>query len=165
MTAEPSAPSPSSPESPCSCGSGKPYAECCGTVSSAEAAASDSRELPRLFLAIVTLGLLVAVAWFLNPPQPALRPAVLRPQAELPSSLPEAPEEILPTSFTVLPDVDLASLTISQKREVLLRLNTEPCPCGCGNTLASCRVTDSACETSRELVPKVMDEVKATSTP
>ena len=100
MTAEPTAPSPSSPEFPCSCGSGKPYADCCGAVSSAEAAPSDSRALPKLFLAIVTLGLLGAVAWFLNPPQPALRPAALRPQAELPSSLPEAAEEILPTSFT-----------------------------------------------------------------
>ena len=165
MTAEPTAPSPSSPESPSSCGSGKPYADCCGAVSSAEAAPSDSRALPKLFLAIVTLGLLGLVAWFLNPPQPALRPAALRPQAELPSSLPEAAEEILPTSFTELPDVDLGSLTVSQKREVLLRLNTEACPCRCGNTLASCRVTDSTCETSRELVPKVMEEVKATSTP
>ena len=165
MTSEPSAPSPSSPESSCSCGSGKPYADCCGAGSSAEAAPSDSRALSKLFLAIVTLGLLGAVAWFLNPSQPALRPAALRPQAELPSSLPESPKEVLPTSFTELPDVDLGSLTVPQKREVLLRLNTEPCPCECGNTLASCRVTDSTCETSRELVPKVMEEVKTTSTP
>ncbi|MCZ6904607.1 MAG: hypothetical protein O7F56_02955, partial [Acidobacteria bacterium] len=67
--------------------------------------------------------------------------------------------------FTDVPDVDLSPLPISQKREVLLRLNTEACPCGCGNTLASCRVTDSTCETSRELVPRVVAEVKATPSP
>lgn len=135
MTAEPATPAPSSPE------------------------------FPRLLLALVTIGLLGALAWYLNPPQPDLTPAGLDPQVELPTSPPKAPEEILPTSFTQLPDVDLSPLTVSQKREVLLRLNTEPCPCGCGNTLASCRVTDSACETSRELVPRVVAEVKATPAP
>ena len=165
MTSEPTAPLRPLPESPCSCGSGKPYAECCGAVSSEQAAASASPEFPRLLLALVTLGLLGALAWYLNPPQPDLTPAGLDPQVEIPTSPSGAPEEILPTSFTDLPDVDLSPLTISQKREVLLRLNTESCPCACGNTLASCRVTDSTCETSRELVPRVVAEVKATPSP
>jgi cytochrome c biogenesis protein CcmG, thiol:disulfide interchange protein DsbE len=60
---------------------------------------------------------------------------------------------------TELPGVDLSHLTPEQKKVVLHRLNAEPCTCGCGITLAECRISDSACPTSRDLAAKVVDEV------
>ena len=60
---------------------------------------------------------------------------------------------------TELPDVDLSGLTPEQKKQVLHRLNTENCTCGCDMTVAECRITDSPCPTSRDLAAKVVKEV------
>jgi thiol-disulfide isomerase/thioredoxin len=60
---------------------------------------------------------------------------------------------------TELPGVDFKGLTADQKKAALKRLNMESCDCGCGLTLAQCRINDSSCATSMGLAAKVIKEV------
>jgi thiol-disulfide isomerase/thioredoxin len=62
---------------------------------------------------------------------------------------------------TEIPGVDLAVLTPEQKTVALNRLNDEPCDCGCGLTIAQCRINDSTCAVSPKLAEKVLAEVRA----
>ena len=61
---------------------------------------------------------------------------------------------------TDIPGVDLASLTADQKTLALNRLNDEPCDCGCGFTIAQCRINDSTCAVSPKLAEKILAEVR-----
>lgn len=61
---------------------------------------------------------------------------------------------------TEIPGVDLTTLTPAQKETALKRLNTEPCACGCGLTLAQCRINDPACDVSPGLARAVVAAVK-----
>jgi hypothetical protein len=48
------------------------------------------------------------------------------------------------------------------RREIFIRFaNAERCTCGCGYTLAGCRVYDSTCETSLPLILALLDSVRA----
>jgi thiol-disulfide isomerase/thioredoxin len=60
---------------------------------------------------------------------------------------------------TELPGVDLSRLAPDQKRAALRRFNEDSCPCGCGFTLAQCRINDSACEVSRTAANKIVTEM------
>jgi thiol-disulfide isomerase/thioredoxin len=62
---------------------------------------------------------------------------------------------------TDIPGVDLASLTPAQKTAALKRLNEEACGCGCGLTIAQCRINDSTCAVSPPLADKIIAEVRA----
>jgi thiol-disulfide isomerase/thioredoxin len=62
---------------------------------------------------------------------------------------------------TEIPGVDLSVLTAEQKTLALNRLNDEPCGCGCGMTIAQCRINDSTCAVSPKLAEKIMAEVRA----
>lgn len=62
---------------------------------------------------------------------------------------------------TEIPGVDLAVLTPQQKTLALNRLNDEPCDCGCGLTIAQCRINDSTCAVSPKLAEKILADVKA----
>ncbi len=62
---------------------------------------------------------------------------------------------------TEIPGVDLASLTPQQKTTALNRLNDEPCGCGCGMTIAQCRINDSTCAVSPKLAAEILADVKA----
>jgi thiol-disulfide isomerase/thioredoxin len=72
-------------------------------------------------------------------------------------------EEVLKSNAraTEIPGVDLAALTPEQKTVALNRLNDEPCDCGCGFTIAQCRINDSTCAVSPKLADKILAEVKA----
>ena len=63
---------------------------------------------------------------------------------------------------TSIPGVDLASLSPEKRSEALRRLNTEGCTCGCGLTLARCRVDDPTCGVSlpaaRKIVAAIAEE-------
>ena len=61
---------------------------------------------------------------------------------------------------TELPDVDFSALTPDQKRAALKRMNSESCTCGCGLTIAECRVNDTECDVSKGLAAKIVKEVK-----
>ncbi len=60
-----------------------------------------------------------------------------------------------------IPGVDLASLTPEQRTTALKRLNAEDCTCGCGLTIAACRINDPACGVSLPLAKKIVDEIAA----
>jgi len=61
---------------------------------------------------------------------------------------------------TELPGVDFSGLTPQQKRAALKRMNAEDCTCGCGLTIAECRMNDSECAISKDLAAKIIKEVK-----
>ena len=61
---------------------------------------------------------------------------------------------------TEIPGISFEGLTPAQKAEALKRLNTEMCTCGCGSTLAGCRIDDSACEISLPIAKKVIAEIR-----
>jgi len=61
---------------------------------------------------------------------------------------------------TELPDVDLTGLTGEQKKQVLRRLNSEDCVCGCKFTLAQCRIDDTTCPVSKAIAATVVKEVR-----
>lgn len=62
---------------------------------------------------------------------------------------------------TEIPGLDLSSLTPEQKTAALKRLNAESCSCGCGLTIAQCRINDSTCAVSPPLAEKILAEVRA----
>jgi thiol-disulfide isomerase/thioredoxin len=62
---------------------------------------------------------------------------------------------------TEIPGVDLAVLTPAQRTTALNRLNDEQCGCGCGMTIAQCRINDSTCAVSPKLAAEIVAEVKA----
>ena len=62
---------------------------------------------------------------------------------------------------TEIPGLDLSALTAEQKTIALNRLNDEPCTCGCGFTIAQCRINDSTCALSPQLAEKIVAEVRA----
>ena len=61
---------------------------------------------------------------------------------------------------TEIPGLDLSVLTADQKTVALKRLNEEPCDCGCGLTIAQCRINDSTCAVSPKLADKIVAEVR-----
>ncbi len=60
---------------------------------------------------------------------------------------------------TEFPGVNLSKLSAKQKALVLKRMNSESCTCGCGLTLAQCRINDSACGVSQSLAAQIVKEV------
>lgn len=58
-----------------------------------------------------------------------------------------------------LPGVDLSKLTPEQKEAVLHRFNAEGCNCGCGYTLAQCRIYDHNCPVSKARTEQIIAEV------
>jgi thiol-disulfide isomerase/thioredoxin len=61
---------------------------------------------------------------------------------------------------TEIPGLDLSTLTSEQKTVALKRLNAELCSCGCGLTIAQCRINDSTCAVSPPLAEKIVAEVR-----
>jgi len=66
---------------------------------------------------------------------------------------------------TELPGVDMSHLTPEQKRAALKRLNSETCQCGCGLTLAQCRINDTSCPISLKLAHQIVKEIAAGQSP
>jgi cytochrome c biogenesis protein CcmG/thiol:disulfide interchange protein DsbE len=58
-----------------------------------------------------------------------------------------------------LPGVDLTKLTPEQKQVVLHGFNAEGCTCGCGYTLAQCRIYDRNCAVSKARTAEIIEEV------
>jgi thiol-disulfide isomerase/thioredoxin len=58
-----------------------------------------------------------------------------------------------------LPGVDLSKLTPEQKEAALHRFNAEGCTCGCGYTLAQCRIYDHNCPVSKARTDQIIAEV------
>ena len=58
-----------------------------------------------------------------------------------------------------LPGVDLSKLTPEQKQAALHRFNAEGCTCGCGYTLAQCRIYDHDCPVSKGRTEEIIAQV------
>ena len=60
---------------------------------------------------------------------------------------------------TEIPGVDLKRLSPERRALALQKLNTEPCPCGCDNTVAKCRIDDPKCVTSLPLAERIVNDI------
>ena len=60
-----------------------------------------------------------------------------------------------------IPGVDLSKLTPAQRTRVLQALNSEECGCGCGQTLAQCRIEDPSCTVSLPAAEEVVKRIVA----
>jgi thiol-disulfide isomerase/thioredoxin len=60
-----------------------------------------------------------------------------------------------------IPGVDLATLSPDVRAEVLQQLNSEHCTCGCGLTLAQCRIDDPTCGVSLPLAQALVKTIAA----
>ncbi len=104
------------------------------------------------------IALLAALVWAMTPSQPRITPAPLDPVS---AGCLKGPTDFQPTNITDISGPGLEGLGQAQRNRVLLRLNMEPCTCGCGSSIAACRVLNRDCMTSRDLVQKVVSEEKA----
>lgn len=59
---------------------------------------------------------------------------------------------------TEIPGVSLKTLTADQREKALTRMNTERCSCGCGLTVAQCRINDPSCDVSLPQAQKIAAE-------
>ncbi len=60
-----------------------------------------------------------------------------------------------------LHEVALGALDPGARQQALSILNSSPCTCGCRHTLASCRVADAGCDSSRALAHEVVRRTQA----
>ena len=60
-----------------------------------------------------------------------------------------------------IPGIELAKLTPDQRTEALQKLNTAGCTCGCGLSVARCRVEDPHCPVSLPLAQKMVEGIVA----
>ena len=52
--------------------------------------------------------------------------------------------------------VDLSGISPERKAEVLQALNSENCTCGCGLSVAKCRIDDPQCDVSLPVAKKIV---------
>ena len=71
------------------------------------------------------------------------------------------PAKLENAQATQIPGIDLASLTPERRVQALQKLNTDPCTCGCENTVAKCRVDDPKCTTSLPLAQRIVQDIAA----
>jgi len=69
------------------------------------------------------------------------------------------PAKLENAQATQIPGIDLAKLSPEKRTEALQKLNSEPCTCGCENTVAKCRVDDPKCTTSLPLAQKIVQDI------
>jgi thiol-disulfide isomerase/thioredoxin len=67
------------------------------------------------------------------------------------------PEDV--AQLKEIPGVDLSGVPAAKRSEVLQALNSENCTCGCGLTVAKCRVDDPSCTVSPQVAKKIVDRV------
>jgi thiol-disulfide isomerase/thioredoxin len=60
---------------------------------------------------------------------------------------------------TSVPGVDLARLSPERRLEAVQKLNAEGCTCGCGLTIAKCRIDDPQCPISLPRARAIVDQV------
>jgi hypothetical protein len=66
--------------------------------------------------------------------------------------------EFQPSNLTEIPGVPLDEFADRVKNHILLRLNMEPCTCGCALSLASCRAGNPQCPVSPHAVETIVKE-------
>jgi hypothetical protein len=110
----------------------------------------------------------IAAAWRQwNPSSPAPRAAATSPSASADSggatverALALSGENEKTRWVDEVPGVDVSALDASQRVVFLQVVNGRRCTCGCGYTLAACRVHDASCDVSLPRVEAVRDSVR-----
>jgi thiol-disulfide isomerase/thioredoxin len=69
------------------------------------------------------------------------------------------PEDV--AQLKEIPGVDLSKVPDGKRAEVLQALNSDSCTCGCGLTVAKCRMDDPACTISPPIAKAIVDRVLA----
>ena len=115
------------------------------------------------------VGGLAAAWWLSRPPRPTTPPSTA-PGTSLEPPLDAIHQRVVATADSAaiksrwvdeVPNAELAGLDAA-RREIFVRFaNAERCTCGCGYTLAACRVYDPSCEVSAPLVAALLDSVRA----
>lgn len=67
------------------------------------------------------------------------------------------PEDV--AQLKEIPGIDLSKVPEAKRSEVLQALNSENCTCGCGLTVAKCRIDDPSCTVSPEVGKKIVDRI------
>lgn len=113
--------------------------------------------------AAVTLILLALLVWGLIPRKPKLKPAPL----EAPRSMcAPGTSDFVPSNLTRIPGMSLDKLPQAARNRILLRLNMEPCSCGCKQSLAACLANNPSCPISRQAADAIVkQETAETSSP
>ena len=60
---------------------------------------------------------------------------------------------------TEIPGIDLSALSPAKKAAALQKLNSDKCTCGCGNTVAQCRLDDPDCGVSLPLARAIVADI------
>jgi thiol-disulfide isomerase/thioredoxin len=60
-----------------------------------------------------------------------------------------------------IPGIDLSTLSSDARAKVLQQLNSEHCTCGCGLTVAQCRIDDESCTVSLPLAQALVKRIAA----
>lgn len=60
-----------------------------------------------------------------------------------------------------IPGVDLSKVPEARRADVMQALNKDSCTCGCGLTVAKCRIDDPTCSVSQPLAKAIVDRVLA----
>lgn len=69
--------------------------------------------------------------------------------------------QIFPQHATELPGVSFAGLSAAQKKAALREMNETGCNCGCGMSVAQCRINDPSCPISTKLASEIVKKVKS----
>ena len=62
---------------------------------------------------------------------------------------------------TKIPGLDLTALSAAERETTIRRLNEESCTCGCGLTVAQCRINDPTCEVSLPVARQILASIQA----
>ncbi len=106
-------------------------------------------------LVAASLILLALLVWALQPRGPRFTPAPLEPLA---AGCPPVRGDFVPSNITELPDLKPDELPATVRPRVLYRLNMEPCSCGCGQSIAACRLNQPECRTSARLAQSIVSD-------
>ncbi|HEV2426027.1 MAG TPA: hypothetical protein VGZ29_14450 [Terriglobia bacterium] len=108
--------------------------------------------------AIVTLALLALLVWGLIPRRSKFKPAPLEPPRSLCAP---GTSDFVPSNLTRIPGMSLDKLPPAVRNRILLRLNMEPCSCGCKLSLAACRAGSPSCPASPQAADAIVKQETA----
>jgi len=101
----------------------------------------------------ITLVVLAALVWALNPRQPKFTPA---PLGAPPTACARLPRQFVPSDVTELREPPYPALSRERRLRALAQMNAEECPCGCRLSVAACRVNNPTCKTSAERAGQIV---------
>lgn len=122
---------------------------------------SGFRRLVVMLAIVAAAAAIVIVLRDSSGPAPAPPPAALAPEDDVQRALRLAGVDSTKKNEWVdeIPSADLSALAPRQAEIFLRFANARRCTCGCGFTLAACRVFDPSCEISGPLVAALLDSV------